>query len=117
VLLYALQRACEKYQFQLHAVCIMTNHMHYLLAPAQPDELPVIMHGLNWYTARCFNGMLKRTGHFGGNATTARGSPVTDRRRATNTSRCTHADPKVAGMTRGYFADFSHYGIYDPPDG
>ena len=55
ILLYALERCKEKYGFKLYALCIMSNHVHYLLEPAQPDDLPKIMHWLNWYTAMCFN--------------------------------------------------------------
>jgi REP element-mobilizing transposase RayT len=44
-----------KYGFKLYALCIMSNHVHYLLEPAQPEDLPQIMHWLNWYTAMCFN--------------------------------------------------------------
>jgi putative transposase len=42
----------------------MSNHIHYLIEPAQPDDLPKIMHWLNWYTAMCFNRMLNPTGNF-----------------------------------------------------
>jgi putative transposase len=58
VLLYAIQRCQEKYGFKLYGLCIMSNHVHYLLEPVQPDDLPKIMHWLNWYTAMCFNRML-----------------------------------------------------------
>ena len=39
VLLYALKKAREKYRFQLYALCIMSNHIHYLMEPAKPEEL------------------------------------------------------------------------------
>ena len=64
VLLYAIDRCQEKYGFKLYALYIMSNHVHYLLEPKQPEDLPLIMHWLNWYTAMCFNRMLNRTGHF-----------------------------------------------------
>ena len=50
--------------FQLYAFCIMSNHVHYLIEPNAKEDLPKIMHFLNWYTAMCFNRMLDRTGHF-----------------------------------------------------
>ena len=31
VLIYAIKKAQEKYQFKLYALCIMSNHVHYLL--------------------------------------------------------------------------------------
>ncbi|WP_232731702.1 transposase [Kamptonema formosum] len=64
VFLYAIKKALDKYQFKLYALCIMSNHVHYLIEPAQSEDLPKIMHFLNWYTAMCFNRMLGRTGHF-----------------------------------------------------
>ncbi|WP_421658302.1 transposase [Leptothermofonsia sp. ETS-13] len=67
ILLYAIKRCRDKFGFngfKLYAMCIMSNHMHYLLEPKQPEDLPHIMHQLNWYTAMCFNQTLNRTGHF-----------------------------------------------------
>ena len=51
VFLYAINNALSKYKFKLYALCIMSNHVHYLIEPAQPQDLPKIMHFLNWYTA------------------------------------------------------------------
>jgi len=73
--LYAIKKALDKFKFKLYALCIMSNHVHYLIEPAQPKDLPRIinlfispfpfpfpfpslMHWLNWYTAMCFNRML-----------------------------------------------------------
>jgi len=64
LLLYAIKKALHKFQFKLYGLCIMSDRVHYLLEPAQPEDLPKIMHWLNWYTAMCFNRMLNRTGHF-----------------------------------------------------
>lgn len=63
VFLYAIEKAVDKYGFKLYALCIMSNHVHYLIETAQPEDLPKVMHLLNWYTATCFNQMLSRTGH------------------------------------------------------
>nr|WP_284526189.1 transposase [Microcystis panniformis] len=46
-----MKKALDKHQFKLYALCIMSNHVHYLIAPAQPEDLPKIMHFLNWYKA------------------------------------------------------------------
>lgn len=62
---WRLSSKCDKNNaFQLYALCIMSNHVHYLIEPNAKEDLPKIMHFLNWYTAMCFNRMLDRTGHF-----------------------------------------------------
>jgi putative transposase len=113
VLLYALNKCKEKYGFRLYGICIMSNHVHYLMEPAVPGEMPKIMHWLNWYTAMCFNQMLNRTGHFWERRYHAVGFAMADQRRALNTLRYIHANPKAAGMQRGFFYDFSNYGSYE----
>ncbi len=112
VLLYALQRYRDKYGFKLYALCIMSNHVHYLIAPAQPEDLPRLMHDLNWYTAMCFNRMLGRTGHFWEKRYHSSGFAMSDSRRALNTIRYIHGNPKAAAMQQGFFYDFSNYGSY-----
>ncbi len=37
VFLYAIKKALNKYKFKLYALCIMSNHVHYLIEPAQPE--------------------------------------------------------------------------------
>ena len=44
VFLYTLQKAITKYQFKLYALCIISNHVHYLLKQKAPEDLPKIMH-------------------------------------------------------------------------
>ncbi|NET36838.1 MAG: transposase [Cyanothece sp. SIO1E1] len=113
VLLFAIKKAQEKYEFKLYGLCIMSNHVHYLLEPTQPEDLPQIMHWLNWYTAMCFNRMLNRTGHFWEKRYHSTGFANTDTRRALNTLRYIHANPKAAAMQKGFFYDFSNYGIHE----
>jgi putative transposase len=113
VLLYALQKCQDRYGFKLYALCIMSNHVHYLLQPEQPEQLPKIMHLLNWYSAMCFNRMLNRTGHFWEKRYHSTGFPMADHRRALNTLRYIHANPKAANMQQGWFFDFSNYGTYE----
>jgi putative transposase len=113
VLLYAIQACQVTYGFKLYALCIMSNHVHYLLEPQQPEDLPRIMHWLNWYTAMCFNRMLNRTGHFWEKRYHSTGFPVSDQRRALNTLRYIHANPKAANMQQGFFYDYSNYGTYE----
>lgn len=113
VMLLAIKRCQEKFDFKLYGLCIMSNHVHYLLEPQQPDDLPKIMQWLNWFTAMCFNQMLSRTGHFWEKRYHSSGFPSTDYRRVLNTLRYIHANPKAANMQQGFFYDFSNYGIYD----
>ncbi|MGB2925966.1 MAG: transposase [Limnothrix sp.] len=111
--LYAIRKCKLKYDFKLYALCIMSNHVHYLLEPSQAHELPKLMHWLNWYTAMCFNRMLKRSGHFWEKRYHSSAFPLADKQRALNTLRYIHANPKAAGMQQGFFYDFSNYGSYD----
>ena len=113
VFLYAIKKAIKKYNFKLYALCIMSNHVHYLIEPAQPEDLAKIMHFLNWYTAMCFNRMLKRTGHFWEKRYFADGFPPGDGERAINTLRYIHGNPKAAKIRGGFFYDFSNYGSYE----
>jgi putative transposase len=113
ILLFAIKQCQEKYNFKLYALCIMSNHVHYLLEPQRPEDLPLIMHWLNWYTAMCFNRMLNRTGHFWEKRYHSTGFPIDDKRRALNTLRYIHANPKAANMQQGFFYDYSNYGSYD----
>jgi hypothetical protein len=82
------------------------------LEPGSPEDLPKIMHWLNWYTAMCFNRMLNRTGHFWEKRYHSSGFETSDYRRALNTLRYIHANPKAAGMQQGFFYDFSNYGTH-----
>ncbi len=113
VFLYAIKKALDKHGFKLYALCIMSNHVHYLIEPTQPEDLPKIMHFLNWYTAMCFNRMLNRTGHFWEQRYFCDGFPPTDKQRALNTLRYIHSNPKAAQMRQSLFYDFSNYGSYD----
>ncbi|MGI0493717.1 transposase [Alkalinema pantanalense CENA528] len=113
ILLYALSHCREKYGFKLYGLCIMSNHVHYLLEPQRVEDLPKIMHWLNWYTAMCLNRMLNRTGHFWEKRYHATGFANTETRRALNTLRYIHGNPKAANVQQGFFYDFSNYGTYD----
>ncbi|MGF1499080.1 MAG: transposase [Elainellaceae cyanobacterium] len=113
LLLFAIKKCQGKFSFKLYGLCIMSNHVHYLLEPQAPEDLPRIMHWLNWYTAMCFNRLLNRTGHFWEKRYHSTGFPVDDKRRALNTLRYIHGNPKAANMQQGWFYDFSNYGSYD----
>ena len=112
VFIHAIRRAKQKYDFNLYGLCMMSNHVHYLIEPARHEDLPRIMHWLNWYSAMCFNRMLKRTGHFWEQRYHSSAFPTNDRKRALNTLRYIHANPRVAGVTRSFIYRYSNYGIY-----
>ncbi len=57
--------------------------------------------------------MLNRTGHFWEKRYHSSGFEKTDYKRALNTLRYIHANPKAAKMQQGFFYDFSNYGIHD----
>ena len=38
-LLYTVDKARGKFRFKLYALCIMSNHVHYLIGPDRPREL------------------------------------------------------------------------------
>lgn len=113
VLLFTLKKALNKFQFKLYGLCIMSNHTHYLIEPKEPQDLPKIMHWINWYSAMCFNRMLNRSGHFWEKRYFSTGFPKNDYRRALNTLRYIHANPRTAKMQVGYFYDFSNYGTHE----
>ncbi|MFB2916898.1 transposase, partial [Aerosakkonema funiforme] len=98
IILFALKKAIEKYHFRLYALCILSNHVHYLIEPATPTDLPKIMHWLNWYTAMCLNRMLNRTGHFWEKRYYSTSFPKSDHKRALCTLRYIHGNPKAAGI-------------------
>lgn len=113
VLLFTLKKAIEKFNFKLYALCIMSNHIHYLIEPKEPEDLPKIMHWINWYSAMCFNRMLNRSGHFWEKRYHSSEFEKTDYRRALNTLRYIHANPSAAQMQVGFFYDFSNYGTHE----
>lgn len=113
VFLYVLKKAIVKFDFKLYGICIMSNHVHYLLMPEKPNQLSQIMHWVNWYLAMCFNRMLNRTGHFWEKRYYSSSFEMNDHQRALNTLRYIHGNPKSANMQQGFFYDFSNYGTHE----
>ena len=113
VILYCVKRALEKFDFTLYAICVMSSHVHYLIEPARPDDLPRIMHFVNWYSAMCLNRLLGRRGHFWEKRYHAAGFRNADRRRALNVLRYIHGNPMAAGLSGGFVYPFSNYGTYE----
>ena len=113
VLLFCIKRAQERFGFRLYGLCIMSNHVHYLIEPLQPDDMPRLMHWLNWYSAMCFNRLLGRHGHFWERRYHAVAVPNHDRRHVLTTLRYIHGNPKAAQLRKGFRDPFSNYGSYE----
>jgi REP element-mobilizing transposase RayT len=83
VLLVILEKAKQKYSFRLYGVCLMANHIHLLIKPQDATQLPKLMHWVGWYASM-----------------------------ALNTLRYIHANPKAAGVRKGFYDPYSNYGHY-----
>lgn len=60
--LFCIQKARERYPFQIHSLCLMTNHFH-LLIKTDGTELWKIMQRMLHPYARIFNGKYHFSGH------------------------------------------------------
>ncbi len=59
IFLYCLGCAAERYGIEVHAYCLMSNHMHLVLTDPR-GTLPNFMHWLDLFVAKCVNVMLGR---------------------------------------------------------
>lgn len=57
-----LQEACQKYQCDLHAYVLMTNHVHLLMTPHIEKGIGKVMQSLGRYYVQYFNHQYRRTG-------------------------------------------------------
>lgn len=57
-----LQEACEKYECDVHAYVLMTNHVHLLMTPQGEDSIAKVMQSVGRKYVRYINGTYKRTG-------------------------------------------------------
>jgi putative transposase len=82
----------------------MSNH--YLI---KPDDA-LHQTGIRpWALAACSN-----AGHFWEGRYRNTSFPDHEQQRALNTLRYIHANPKTAGMRKGYFYAYSNYGLRSP---
>ena len=97
VLLAVLNKAQQKFALKIYGLCLMANHLHLLLKPADAKELPRLMHWFAWYSAMALNRLSGRCGH----CWEARyfSTPIhpKDHRRELNTLRTIHVNPKRLG--------------------
>ena len=115
VILFCLARAKERFGFDLFGLCVMSNHVHYLIRPARPEEMPRLMHWLNWYSAMLLNRLLRRRGHFWERRYHAVAVPDRDSGHALRVLRYIHANPRAAGMIVGDEYAYSNYRSYARP--
>jgi len=115
VILFCLARARTRFGFDLFGLCVMSNHVHYLIRPARTEEMPKLMHWLNWYSAMLLNRLLRRRGHFWERRYHAVAVPDRDTGHALRVLRYIHANPKAAGMMAGYDYGYSNYRSYARP--
>jgi putative transposase len=112
VLLAVLAKAKQKVPHRLYAVCLMANHLHLLLHPDDASQLPRLMHWIGWYSAMALNRLSGRCGHFWEARYYATAIAPKDHRRVLNTLRYIHANPKAAGVRKGFYDPYSNYGHY-----
>jgi putative transposase len=60
--LQTLQEACTKYRCRVHAYVLMTNHVHLLMTPEEPDSISKVMQALGSRYVRYVNDTLGRSG-------------------------------------------------------
>ena len=112
LLLVVLAKAQQKYPHKLYAVCLMANHIHLLLRPLDATQLPKLMHWIAWYAAMLLNRLSGRCGHFWEARYYSTAIAPKDHQRALNTLRYIHANPKAAGVRKGFYDPYSNYGHY-----
>jgi putative transposase len=57
-----VDEALQKYQVQLHAYVLMTNHVHLLMTPASPEGIGKVMQSIGRIYVRTLNTRYSRTG-------------------------------------------------------
>ena len=112
VLLAVLQKAKQKFAVKVYGLCLMANHLHLLIKPTDAKELPRLMHWFAWYSAMALNRLSGRCGHFWEARYFSTPIHPKDHRRMLNTLRYIHANPKAAGVRKGFFDPYSNFGHY-----
>ncbi|KZR69892.1 Transposase IS200 like protein [Prochlorococcus marinus str. MIT 1313] len=112
VLLAVLKKAQQKFAVRVYGLCLMANHLHLLLKPTNTKDLPRVIHWFAWYSAMALNRLSGCCGHFWEARYYATAIAPKNHRRALNTLRYIHANPKAAGVRKGFFDPYSNYGHY-----
>ena len=66
IMLMILEESKEKFKFKLHNFCIMPNHIHLLLTPAENTNISQIMHWIKTHSAKRWNRIHGSTDHLWG---------------------------------------------------
>ncbi|MFA5356000.1 MAG: transposase [Candidatus Omnitrophota bacterium] len=61
--LQLLKHYKKKYLFKLFCYCLMPNHIHLILQPKQPENLPILMQGITQTYTTWFNKKYRKVGH------------------------------------------------------
>ena len=112
VLLAVLKKAQQKFAVKVYGLCLMANHLHLLVKPADGKELPRVMHWFAWYSAMALNRLSGRCGHLWEARYFSTPIHPKDHRRVLYTLRYIHANPKAAGVRKGFFDLYSNFGHY-----
>ena len=97
--------------FSLYGVRLM-QHIHLLFKPDDATQLPKLMHWFAWYASMLLNRLSGRCGHFWEARYYSTAIAPKDQQRALNTLRYIHANPKAAGVRKGFYDPYSNYGHY-----
>lgn len=95
----------------------MANHLHLLQPPPRGKDLPRIIHWIGWYSAMALNRLTGRCGHLWVASYFSTPIDPAVRRRVLATLRYIHANPKAAGVRKGFHDPYSNYGHYELLEG
>jgi REP element-mobilizing transposase RayT len=104
----------EKSKFELYAYCLMNNHVHILLKPAE-EPLGIIFRRIGSKYVYWFNTRYERSGHLFQNR--FRSEPVEDDSYFTAVIRYIHYNPVKGGLTKSLKYRFSSYNDYESGSG
>jgi len=91
-----MPRRARMYLPPVHAYCLMTNHVHFLVTPARPDSISRVTRDVGSRYAFYFNRRYNRTGRLWEGRRKA--SLVQDDRYFLVCSRCIELNPVAAGL-------------------
>lgn len=109
-----LEKVRETYSFNIHSICLMTNHFH-MLIETQDIDLSLIMQRFLSLYAQAYNFKYNYTGHLFESRYTA--SIIEDESYFLEVSRYIHLNPIRANMVNEPQAyDYSSYRLFAPDE-
>ena len=109
IMLLTLENAKEKYRFRLHNFCIMPNHIHLLLAPANDTNLSRVIQWIKTHSAKRWNYIHGSKDHLWGERFFSR--PVKDLQDHFTVHNYIDQNPVKAGLVH-YAQDWKESGAY-----